>query len=303
MLGCMKQGAYADQSASFQLFLLLGFLLAGLCLSSLLAGVVVWCCNGSLQVMYQDPWMMRLTQFISAVGTFLLPSLLVAWCCGHSVRAYLSIGPVPRIHAFVWVFISMLLLIPGINLLDYANRQLVLPDWMAPVESWIQAQEAQAERLVSLLFSQEGILPLLSNLLVVALMAGITEEFLFRGCLQQIVRRWTRNPHTVIWIVAFLFSAIHLQFYGFVPRMLLGAYVGYLLYGSRNIWIPVFAHFCNNALVVLLQSHPDWPINPYCQPDLTQGIAIHYIIVALLLLLPFGWILRNRLQIGNTYHK
>ena len=128
MLGCMKQGAYADQSASFQLFLLLGFLFAGLCLSSLLAGVVVWCCNGSLQVMYQDPWMMRLTQFISAVGTFLLPSLLVAWCCGHSVRAYLSIGPVPRIHAFVWVFISMLLLIPGINLLDYANRQLALPE-------------------------------------------------------------------------------------------------------------------------------------------------------------------------------
>lgn len=299
----MKQGSYADQSASFQLFLLLGFLLAGLCLSSLLAGAVVWCCSGSLQEMYQDPWMMRLTQFISAVGTFLLPSLLTAWCCGQSVRSYLSIGPLPRTRVFAWVFISMLLLIPGINLLDYANRQLVLPDWMAPVENWIQAQEMQAERLVSLLFSQEGWLPFVSNLIVVALMAGITEEFLFRGCLQQIIRRWTHNPHTVIWIVAFLFSAIHLQFYGFVPRMLLGAYFGYLLYWSRTIWIPVFAHFCNNALVVLLQSHPDWYINQYCQPDLTQGPSIPYIIVALLLLLPFSWIIRNPLKASNTYHQ
>lgn len=103
----------------------------------------------------------------------------------------------------------------------------------------MQTQEALAEQLTNTLLAGDGLLTFLSNLVVMALMAGITEEFLFRGALQRIIGQWTANHHIVIWSAAILFSAFHLQFYGFLPRMLLGAYFGYLLYWSRNIWIPV----------------------------------------------------------------
>lgn len=84
-----------------------------------------------------------------------------------------------------------------------------------------------------------------------ALCPAITEEFFFRGALQRLIGKWNPNPHFVIWNAAILFSAFHLQFYGFIPRMLLGAYLGYLLLWTRSIWIPVFAHFINNATAVI----------------------------------------------------
>ncbi len=77
------------------------------------------------------------------------------------------------------------------------------------------------------------------------------EEFLFRGVIQRLFTEWTRNRHVGIWIAAFLFSFIHFQFYGFLPRFLLGLYFGYLLVWSSSIWVPVTGHFINNGVAVL----------------------------------------------------
>jgi len=81
-------------------------------------------------------------------------------------------------------------------------------------------------------------------------MAGLTEELLFRGAILSAIREKIKNPHVAIWIVAFLFSAIHFQFYGFIPRLILGAFLGYLLFWSRSIWIPILVHFLNNTITV-----------------------------------------------------
>lgn len=89
------------------------------------------------------------------------------------------------------------------------------------------------------------------SLLVMAVGASVTEEFFFRGTLFSLLRKKIRNPHALIWIVAALFSALHFQFYGFLPRMLLGAFLGYLIYWCRSIWMPVFAHFINNACAII----------------------------------------------------
>ena len=60
------------------------------------------------------------------------------------------------------------------------------------------------------------------------------------------------NIHLSIWASAIIFSAIHFQFYGFIPRLLLGALFGYLYYWSGNLLIPMFAHFVNNAFGVIM---------------------------------------------------
>ena len=92
---------------------------------------------------------------------------------------------------------------------------------------------------------------MLAMLLIVGVLTGIGEEFVFRGIVQRLLLEKLRNSHAAVWIAAFLFSAIHFQFYGFVPRMLLGAFFGYLLVWSGNIWLPVAAHALNNSFAVL----------------------------------------------------
>jgi membrane protease YdiL (CAAX protease family) len=93
---------------------------------------------------------------------------------------------------------------------------------------------------------------LLLNLFVVAILPAIGEELIFRGAFQKLFSQLFKNKHIGIWLAAALFSAIHLQFYGFIPRMLLGAIFGYLLYWSGSLWVPIWAHFVNNAMGVTL---------------------------------------------------
>ncbi len=87
--------------------------------------------------------------------------------------------------------------------------------------------------------------------MVIAVVAGLAEELIFRGCLQQIMQQIVKNKHIAVWVTAFIFSAIHFQFYGFLPRMLLGALLGYLFLWSGNIWVPIIVHTANNVIGVI----------------------------------------------------
>ena len=86
---------------------------------------------------------------------------------------------------------------------------------------------------------------------MVGALTGIGEELTFRGIIQSLVTEKSNNHHIAIWVTAILFSAIHLQFFGFFPRMLLGAFFGYLLVWSGSIWLPIYAHFLNNSMAVV----------------------------------------------------
>ena len=279
------KGIYADKSALFQLYILLLLVLGGLILASFITTIpllLLQGIDGSQKGIAFDPSLMRISQFISAVGTFLLPACFFAWLCSNQPKRYLSIGKLPTLEVLALTFLSMFLINPAISLTGLLNQQMELPSFMEGIEHWMRTQEDEAERLTLLLLSEKGIGALLANLLVVALTAGITEEFLFRGAFQRILERWTSNPHWVIWIAACLFSAFHMQFYGFLPRMLLGAYFGYLLYWSRNIWIPVFAHFTNNAFAVICISDEQLKQNEFISGEVTTPNLLPYIVMAVI---------------------
>ncbi len=265
------KGMCAGKPAVFQLLLLTAFLLFGASFSSLVGTGAFFMLHGGGGNMTDYPAMMRMMQLCSAIGTFLFPALMVAWLCSPSLEDYLCMRRGVDAKVLLLVLASMILLSPTITLTALLNKQMVLPSFMAPVEEWMQTQEALAERLTEALLTGSDLPTLLSNLFVVALMAGVTEEFFFRGALQRIISGWTANHHVVIWSAAALFSAFHLQFYGFVPRMLLGAYFGYLLYWSRNIWIPVFAHFVNNAFAVVGMSDSRWRDNEFISGNITDA--------------------------------
>ena len=283
----MLKGIYAGKPALFQLLLLLVSLLLGAIFSSLIGTGIFFMLHGTAGNIMHYPGMMRMMQLISAIGTFLFPALAVAWLCSPDPEAYLCIKRKTDTKILLLVLASMILMSPTITLTALLNKQMVLPSFMAPVEAWMQTQEALAEQLTNTLLAGDGLLTFLSNLVVIALMAGITEEFLFRGALQRIIGQWTANHHIVIWSAAILFSAFHLQFYGFLPRMLLGAYFGYLLYWSRNIWIPVFAHFANNAFAVIGMSDNRLKENEFITGDISNANLLPYSALAVITLLLF----------------
>lgn len=119
-------------------------------------------------------------------------------------------------------------------------------------EEWAQAKEEQLRQLTEYLTQFNDISSLLAGLLVIAVLPAIGEEVVFRGVLQRKLNFLTANHHIAIWTAAIFFSAIHLQFYGFLPRMLLGALFGYIYYWSGNLWYPIFAHFVNNGFTLVM---------------------------------------------------
>lgn len=279
------KGLFADKSALFQLYLLLLLVTGGLLLSTVISTAILLLSQGlqgSQEGWASDPNAMRIAQLIAAVGTFLLPAWIFAGLCSHQPKRYLSVGSLPTIEILALTFVSVLLINPTISLTHLLNQQMELPSFMGGIEQWMRSQEEEMERLTRLLLSEKGIFPLIANLLVIALAAGITEEFLFRGALQRVLERWTTNHHLMIWIAAALFSAFHMQFYGFLPRMLLGAYFGYLLYWSRNIWIPVFAHFTNNALAVVCMSDEQLKQNEFVSGEITPPNLLPYLVMAIM---------------------
>lgn len=284
----MLKGIYAGKPALFQLLLLLLCLLFGAILSSLVGTGLFFMFHGLSGNITQYPDMMRMMQLISALGTFLLPALAVAWLCSSDPTSYLYIKRRVDVKILLLVLISMFLFSPTITLTALLNKQMVLPSFMAPIENWMKAQEALAEQLTNTLLEGSGVLTLLYNLLVIAIMAGITEEFLFRGALQRIIGQWTTNHHIVIWSAAIVFSAFHMQFYGFLPRMLLGAYFGYLLYWGRNIWIPVLAHFVNNAFAVFSMSDTRLKDNEFITGDISNANLLPYSALAIITLILFA---------------
>lgn len=284
----MLKGIYAGKPALFQLLLLLLCLLFGAILSSLVGTGLFFMFHGLSGNITQYPDMMRMMQLISALGTFLLPALAVAWLCSSDPTSYLYIKRRVDVKILLLVLISMFLFSPTITLTALLNKQMVLPSFMEPIENWMKAQEALAEQLTNTLLEGSGVLTLLYNLLVIAVMAGITEEFLFRGALQRIIGQWTTNHHIVIWSAAIVFSAFHMQFYGFLPRMLLGAYFGYLLYWGRNIWIPVLAHFINNAFAVFSMSDTRLKDNEFITGDISNANLLPYSALAIITLILFA---------------
>jgi uncharacterized protein len=131
------------------------------------------------------------------------------------------------------------------------NSKIHLPDALKDFEIWAREKEDLATEVTKFLTQFDSPAQFLVGLIVIAVFAGVGEELVFRGLLQPALHRLTKNIHVAIWISAILFSALHMQFFGFVPRVLLGALFGYLYYWSGNLAVPMFAHFVNNGFSVL----------------------------------------------------
>ncbi len=189
-------------------------------------------------------------QLIQSVGVFVLPPFALAYLCSSNTFEFLHLDRKINWVDVLLVFLFMIVVIPFINLLGELNHQLILPKMFAGLETMMKASEGQAMQLTEKFLTAHTIQALVFNVFLIALLPAFGEELFFRSALQGLFSR-TMNVKLAVWIAAIIFSAIHFQFYGFVPRMLLGAFFGYLLVWSENLWLPILAHFANNVLAVI----------------------------------------------------
>lgn len=162
------------------------------------------------------------------------------------------------------VVLSVLLVlvsIPFLNWLTAWNEGLSLPSSLSELQEWMRLCEDEASALTERFLSVNSVGGLLLNLLSVALIPAVCEELFFRGFLQNIFSE-RMSAHAAVWLSAFLFSFIHFQFFGFFPRLLLGVAFGYLYFSTDSLWMPVLAHFVNNALVVAATVLCNWGAVP-----------------------------------------
>lgn len=236
------------------LLCLLAFMLFGLILGSLLVQKLVamqgqegMAAMNNLKAgaSLEQRNLMRLANLFPHLFSFTGGALLAAlFFFRKSILAKLKLDTLPGWAFFGAGTLFVLAIFPVAQTSYWINQQLPLPQWMKDME-------AAANDLVKILLQMDGPGELVLNLLTVGVVAALGEELVFRGMIQQQLNRILPSPIVSIWVTAIIFSAIHLQFVGFLPRMILGAGLGYLFYWSGSLWLPILVHFLFNSLQVI----------------------------------------------------
>ena len=190
-------------------------------------------------------------QCIQTLSLFLLPALLCAWWWDddHHPFRWLRMDKMISWHVVGLAALVMVCAIPGINLLADLNNRIVLPECLSSLEQFFRQMEEEAALLTKRFMQADNVWVMMINMGLMAVLPALAEEMSFRGVLQQLLGG---RRHVAIWLTAVIFSAIHMQFYGFLPRMLMGALFGYMLAWTGSLWGPILMHFTNNAMAVLL---------------------------------------------------
>lgn len=203
---------------------------------------------------------------------------------------------------------SGLMLLVGLIVLAFMVANSVVIEWNMSVdlgqlspafEEWASAKEEQLKELTEYLTRFENIGGLLVGMIVIAVLPAIGEELVFRGLGQRMFQGITNNHHAGIWIAAFLFSFIHLQFYGFFPRFLLGALFGYIYYWSGNLWYPIFAHFVNNGFTLLMLYMYQQDVTELNVED-TESVPVFSALLALVVTIGMLYYFRKRFTATST---
>ena len=251
----MFKSASTERNPFESTILLVLLILLGAIVFSILAFVLSYFIYGAGvidKLSSDDPFnlnLIKMVQIISSVGMFVIPALVYAKLQNKDWLGYLKIIPVPTYLALLTIVI-MFAASPALEYTTLLNKGMKLPSFLKEVEAWMLQQELKMEFLTKKFIVMNSFSSLLVNLLMLAIIPAFGEELIFRGGFQPIFTRWFRNYHVAIWLTAIIFSSIHFQFYGFLPRMFLGALFGYLFVWSGSLWLPILGHFLNNALAV-----------------------------------------------------
>lgn len=225
--------------------------------------------------------MLRIATVAQDILMMVLPALVTALICTRQPVRLLSVERMPEVRQIGLAVLVMLVSSPLMSWIIELNASMHLPESMSAFETKIRSMEDGAAGAVDMILGAHNIPNLIVSILIVGVLAGFSEEIFFRGALQRLLASSHMGNIAAIWVAAFIFSAIYLQFFGFVPRLLLGAYFGYLLLWSGSLWLPVMAHAVNNTLYIILKyTTGSGDLEPASEAGSTAAIAVSALLTA-----------------------
>ena len=191
------------------------------------------------------------------ISFFIVPAIIILIKLKPLNQTGISDLKIPHLDEILLVVLLSFCIFPITNFTGQINAGMNLPDWLSGVEQWMIEKEDNIDNLLELLITQGTIGAVILNIVIMSVLPAIREELIFRGVFQKILYRLFRSGQAAVWVTAFIFSAIHFQFFGFLPRFILGLVFGYLFLWTRNLWLPILAHFVNNAVPTISASTRD----------------------------------------------
>jgi hypothetical protein len=199
-----------------------------------------------------DVGFLRYILIIQDISLLLVPSIIILVMMKPESSTGLSELKIPHLKEVGLVVILAFCIFPITSFTGQLNAGMHLPYWLSGVEKWMVEKEDHANNIINQVMVSPAFGTMILNLFIIAILPAVAEEILFRGVLQKILLNLFKSGHAAIWVTAFVFSTIHFQFFGFVPRFILGLVFGYLFFWSGTLWLPVISHFVNNAVPVVV---------------------------------------------------
>ena len=250
-----------EKSVGYRFAMLLVLMIAGAMLGYIIALASIPLVfqipfSALMQVLNMDsgleitPAVLKYVQLILATFVFIVPANAYSRLFSDNTIVFFEFKK-PSVLYLFFATLLWLFTLPIISFLADLNNKIAFPTSFASLENSFRLAEARAENATRFLLNINSLTGLMVNLLVIAVVAALAEELIFRGIIQKLLFEQSKNIHLAIWLTALVFSLFHLQFFAIIPRIVLGAALGYTFYWSKSIWVPIFFHFINNASIVL----------------------------------------------------
>jgi len=284
-----------------QLLMLLAIVFVSLLITALL-GILIgipFFGTGILETLtsgvdYSDKSMVPLLkylQIVNQVGVFIIPPLLFAFMMNWNIPEYLKLDRKPKNISWIAGGLMVISALPFLHWLSDLNNAIDLPGFMSGIEEWMRESERKAEEMTELFINAQTYPAFLVNLLMIAILPAIGEELLFRGVILRFLKDWTGKVHLAVILSAIIFSTLHFQFYGFLPRFLLGVLLGYMFVWSGSLWVPILVHFINNGTAVLVVFIANRTGRTAELEDIGATSNAYYIIISALMLIILTWVI------------
>lgn len=210
------------------------------------------------------------TSAIQGILAFCLPSILAVRLAGFHPSSFLKLDGSLTLRAVVGVIAIYVVALPALNWIVDWNAGIHLPESMSQLENTFRGWEETNGKAGELILSSTSVGGLVAGVLIVGVLTGFCEEIFFRGALQRLLGVCGMRPLWAIALAAVVFSILHFQFFGFVPRLLLGAFFGFLLFRSSSLWTAACAHAVNNSIVVV----SSWLVNTGTISDAPDTLGV-----------------------------
>jgi membrane protease YdiL (CAAX protease family) len=285
----LKESESAEKSPYLQLLSLVMYAIAGVLISLILTLLTFYFMYGEFRnyswLEAANPKFVTVNRVmisLQQMGLFLVPALFLALGEGKKMNAFYDF----KTTKATFLLLIIALMAVSMPLMEFSmqlNQKMALPGFLKSIEEWMKSKEDAATVTTEALLKMDHIGTYLLNLILIGILPAICEELMFRGAIQRTLGRIFSNPHVAIWLSAFVFSAIHLQFYGFLPRFLLGAGFGYIYFWTKSLWYSIFAHFLNNTYAVTAAWYMQKNNIPLSESDKTAHFQWYGYVISMIL--------------------